>query len=65
MFYFAIGNLVAGELLAGLLQGVIALGFLALLVRNIYVTTQERKGCTVSGCKITDTIANLFRKKDI
>jgi len=54
----------AGQLTAGFLQGAIALLFLALLVRNIYIVTQERKGCSVSGCKITDTIANIFRKRD-
>ena len=54
----------AGELIAGLLQGTIALLFLAILVRNIYIVSQERKGCSISGCKITYTIANLFKKKD-
>ncbi len=54
----------AAELIAGFLQGTIALLFLLLLVRNIYTVSQERKGCSVSGCKITDIIVNLFRKKD-
>jgi len=63
MAYFAIGNFMAGNIAAGLLQGSIALFFLLLLVRNIYVTVQERKGCEVGGCRITDAILGLFRKK--
>lgn len=63
MAYFAIANFIAGNITAGLLQGVIALLFLLLLIRNVYVTIQERKGCSVGGCKITEKIANLFRKK--
>ena len=62
MAYLAIANLIAGELVAGLLQGAIALLFLALLIRNIYMTIQYKKGCSTSGCKITDTIAQLFRR---
>ncbi len=63
MAYFSIANFIAGNITAGLLQGVIALLFLLLLIRNVYVTIQERKGCSVSGCKITESIANLFRRK--
>ncbi|HHD73029.1 MAG TPA: hypothetical protein ENK77_03805 [Epsilonproteobacteria bacterium] len=63
MAYFSIANFIAGNTTAGLLQGVIALLFLLLLIRTIYVTIQERKGCSVGGCKITESIANLFRKK--
>jgi len=62
MAYLAIANLIAGELVAGLLQSLIALLFLALLIRNIYMTIQYKKGCSTSGCKITDTIAQLFRR---
>jgi len=50
MFYFSISNFLAEQLMAGFLQGAIALGFLALLIRNIYITRQER---------------NLFKKKDL
>ena len=64
MAYFAVSNLMAGNLTAGILQGVIALLFLLLLARNIYMTVQERKGCSVQGCRITETIANLFRRKE-
>jgi hypothetical protein len=63
MAYFAIANLMEGNLTAGILQGVIALLFLFLLVRNITLTIQERKGCDTGGCKITESIARLFRKK--
>jgi hypothetical protein len=58
--YFSIANLMAGNLAAGILQGVIALLFLLLLARNIYVTVQERKGCSVGGCRITESLARLF-----
>jgi predicted neutral ceramidase superfamily lipid hydrolase len=60
MAYFSIANLMAGNLTAGILQGVIALFFLLLLARNIYVTVQERKGCSVGGCRITESLARLF-----
>ena len=63
MAYFSIANFIAGNITAGVLQWVIALLFLLLLIRNIYVTVQERKGCSVGGCKITESIARLFRKK--
>jgi hypothetical protein len=62
MAYFSIANLMAGNLTAGILQGVIALLFLLLLARNIYVTVQERKGCSVGGCRITESLARLFGK---
>ncbi len=62
MVYFSISNFMAGNITAGLLQGVIALLFLLLLIRNVYITVQERKGCSVGGCKITESIAALFRK---
>lgn len=63
MAYFAVSNFMAGNLTAGMLQGIIALFFLLLLIRNIYMTVQERKGCDVGGCKITETIAKLFRRR--
>ena len=63
MAYFSIANFIAGNITAGVLQGVIALLFLLLLVRNVYVTVQERRGCSVGGCKITETVAKIFRNK--
>jgi predicted neutral ceramidase superfamily lipid hydrolase len=60
MAYFSIANFMAGNFTAGILQGVIALLFLLLLARNIYVTVQERKGCSMGGCRITESIARLF-----
>ena len=60
MGYFSIANLMAGNYTAGILQGAIALLFLLLLARNIYVTVQERKRCSVSGCRITESITRLF-----
>ena len=62
MAYLAIANLIAGNLAIGLLQSAIALLFLLLLIRNIYMTLQYKKGCNVNGCKITDTIAQFFRR---
>jgi len=64
MAYFSIANFIAGNITAGVFQGVIAILFLLLLIRNVYITIQERKGCSVSGCKITESIASLFRKKN-
>ncbi len=63
MLYLSISNFMAGNITAGLLQGIISLLFLLILIRNIYLTVQERKGCSVSGCKFTESIAKLFRKK--
>ena len=63
MAYFSIANFIAGNITAGVLQGVITLLFMLLLIRNVYVTVQERKGCSVGGCKITESIARLFRRK--
>jgi len=60
MGYFSIANLMAGNLAAGILQGLIALLFVLLLGRNIYITLQEKKGCSVGGCKITESLARLF-----
>ena len=62
MSYLAIANLIAGNLVASLLQGLIALLFLALLIRNIYMTIEYKKGCSSSGCKITDAIAGFFKR---
>jgi len=64
MFYFAIINFIDGAMLAGFLQGFIALFFLALLIRNICIVTQERKGYSVSGCKISDSVAKFFKKRE-
>ena len=63
MAYFSIANFIAGNFTAGVLQGVITLLFMLLLIRNVYVTVQERKGCSVGGCKITESITRLFRRK--
>jgi len=60
MGYFSIANLMAGNLAAGILQGLIALLFVLLLGRNIYITLQEKKGCSAGGCKITEGLARLF-----
>ncbi len=64
MFVLAIQSLLQHQWLAGTVQLIIALGFLALLVRNIIAVRNQKQGCTSSGCSMTDWFTNLFKKKE-
>jgi len=52
-----------GQYKAGTLQLIIALGFVALLIRNIVAVRNQKKGCSTTGCSMTDWFTNLFKKK--
>ena len=64
MFGLAIQNFIQQQWLAGSTQLIIALGFLALLIRNIISVRNQKKGCSTTGCSITDWFSNLFKKKE-
>jgi len=50
--------------MAGAVQLIIALGFFALLMRNIIVVRNQKQDCTTSGCGMTEWFTNLFKKKE-
>ncbi len=64
MFILAIQNFMQQEYKAGTIQFIIALGFLALLIRNIMAVRHQKQGCSTSGCKMTDWFTHLFKKKE-
>ena len=64
MLGLAISNLMAQNWLTGVLQIVIALGFLLLLINNIRRTRAEKAGQCYNGCQVTNWIGNLFNKKE-
>jgi len=64
MLGLAIQNLLQAQYMAGATQLIIALGFLALLIRNILAVRQEKQGCDTELCTGTGWISNLFKKKD-
>ena len=64
MLGLAIQNLIQEQYLAGATQLIIALGFLALLIRNILAVKQQKQGCDIELCTGTNWISNLFKKKE-
>jgi uncharacterized membrane protein (DUF2068 family) len=64
MLVLSIQNLMQHQWLVGIVQLIIALGFFALLMRNIIAVRNEKQGCSTTGCGITDWFSNLFRKKE-
>jgi len=64
MFVLAIQNFINGQYKAGTIQLIIALGFLALLIRNIIAVRNQKQGCSTTGCTMTDWFTNLFKKKE-
>jgi len=63
MLGFAIQNLMIENWLTGVIQLLIALGFLLLLINNIRRTRCERNGTCYNGCSVTNWISDLFNKK--
>ena len=63
LFGSAIQNLLIENWLTGVVQLVIALGFLLLLINNIRRTRCERNGTCYNGCSVTNWIGSLFKKK--
>ena len=64
MLVLSIQNLIEQQWLTGIVQLIIALGFFALLMRNIITVRNEKQGCSTTGCSITDWFSNLFKKKE-
>jgi hypothetical protein len=64
MLGLAIQNIMQAQYIAGVLQLIIALGFLALLIRNILAVRQQKQVCNTELCTGTNWISNLFKKKE-
>jgi hypothetical protein len=63
MLGLALSNLMAHNWLTGVVQTVIALGFMLLLINNIRQTRAEKSGQCYNGCQVTNWMGNLFKKK--
>jgi len=64
MLGFSIQNLLIENWLTGIVQLIIALGFVLLLVNNIRKTRAMRNGKTCDkDCAVTNWIGNLFKKR--
>ena len=64
MLGLSIQNLLIENWLTGIVQLIIALGFVLLLVNNIRQTRAIKNGTCDSGCRATNWIGNLFKKKE-
>ncbi|MBD3788852.1 MAG: hypothetical protein IE885_00530 [Campylobacterales bacterium] len=64
MLILAIQNLLQAQWLMGIVQLLIALGFLVLLIRNIRLTRCERNGNCDTTCILPAWLTKRFRKKD-
>ncbi|PHS38185.1 MAG: hypothetical protein COB07_09160 [Sulfurovum sp.] len=64
MLGLAIQSFLQHQWMAGAVQLIIALGFFALLMRNIIAVRNEKQGCSTTGCSMTDWFTNLFKKKE-
>ena len=60
----SIQNLMQQQWLIGIIQLIIALGFLVLLIRNIRKARCDKNGGCTDGCLLTDGISKLFKKKE-
>lgn len=64
MLGLAIQSYMQHQWMAGSVQLIIALGFVALLIRNIIAVRNEKQGCSTTGCSMTDWFTNLFKRKE-
>jgi hypothetical protein len=64
MLGFSIQNLLIENWLTGIVQLIIALGFVLLLINNIRHTRAIKNGTCYNGCKITNWFTNIFKKKE-
>ena len=64
MLGVAIQSFIQYQWMAGVLQLIIALGFLWLLIRNMLAVRNEKQGCSTTGCGITDWFTALFKKRE-
>jgi hypothetical protein len=64
MFTLAIQSFLQAQYKAGTIQIIIALGFLALLIRNIIAVRNHKQSCSTSACGGTNWLHKLFKKKE-
>ena len=64
MLGVAIQSFIQHQWIAGVLQLIIALGFLWLLIRNILAVRNEKQGCRTTGCGFTDWFTHIFKKRE-
>jgi hypothetical protein len=64
MLGLAIQSYMQHQWMAGTVQLIIALGFVLLLIRNIITVRNQKRGCSTTGCSMTDWFTNLFKKKE-
>ena len=64
MFALSIQSFIQHQWIAGIVQFIVALGFLLLLIRNIMAVRNQQQGCSSTGCSGTDWFTNLFKKKE-
>jgi len=64
MLVLSIQNLIQHQWLTGMVQLIIALGFLLLLIRNIRKARCDKNGGCEDGCLMTDWLGKLFKKKE-
>jgi len=64
MFGVAIQSFIEHQWIAGIIQLIIAAGFMLLLIRNILAVRNQKQGCTTAGCGITDWLTRLFKKRE-
>lgn len=64
MLGVAIQSFIQHQWMAGAVQLIIALGFMALLIRNILAVRAQKQGCTTTGCSGTEWLIKLFKKKE-
>ncbi len=64
MLVLSIQNLMQHQWLIGIMQLIIALGFLLLLMRNIRKARCDKNGGCDNGCLITNWITKLFKKRE-
>ncbi|MEA3433490.1 MAG: hypothetical protein U9R13_02820 [Campylobacterota bacterium] len=63
MLVLSIQNLIQHQWITGIVQLIIALGFLLLLIRNIRKARCDKNGGCVDGCLLPDWMSTLFKKK--
>lgn len=64
MLILAVQSLLQGQYLAGSMQLIIALGFAALLIRNIMAVREMKESCNTTGCTGTSWFTDLFKKRE-
>ena len=64
MLGLAIQSFIQQQWMAGTTQLIIALGFMALLIRNIIAVKNQKQGCDTELCTGTNWISKLLKKKE-